>query len=100
MQLKSKLKKLKKGQIVRVNWIDAGDLDGVAGWFSDGTKVFQEIPVETISFYFGHGKENLFLVRDIESQDRDEPYYNGPCIIPLGCIKSIEVVGNESVSKK
>jgi len=54
--------------------------------------VFQEIPVETISFYFGHGKENLFLVRDIESQDRDEPYYNGPCIIPIGCIKAIEAV--------
>ncbi len=69
MQLKSKLKKLKKGQIVRVNWIDAGDLDGVAGWFSDGTKEFQEIPIETFSFFFGHGNENLFLVRDIEFQD-------------------------------
>ena len=72
MKIKATLKKLKRGDILKINWIDAGDLDdSPSSWFSqeDAEKVFKEIPVETIAVYFGHGKENLFLVRDTEKQD-------------------------------
>ena len=67
MKIKATLKKLKRGDILKINWIDAGDLDdSPSSWFSqeDAEKVFKEIPVETIAVYFGHGKQNLFLVGD------------------------------------
>ena len=72
MKIKTTLKKLKRGDVVSIDWIDAGDLDdSPSSWFSeaDAEKVFKEIPVETIAIYFGHEKENLFLMRDVERQD-------------------------------
>ena len=97
MKIKATLKKLKRGDILKINWIDAGDLDdSPSSWFSeaDAEKVFKEIPVETIAVYFGHGKENLFLVRDTEKQDISSLYYNGACVIPIGCIRSVEKLSN------
>jgi sugar/nucleoside kinase (ribokinase family) len=97
MSIKKILKKIKRGDILKINWIDAGDLeDSPSSWFSqeDAEKVFKEIPVETIAVYFGHGKENLFLVRDTEKQDISSPYYNGACVIPIGCIRSVEKLSN------
>ena len=94
---KSALKKLKRGDVVSIDWIDAGDLDdSPSSWFSqeDAEKVFKEIPVQTIAVYFGHGKENLFLVRDTEKFDEKSPYYNGACCIPIGCIRSVEKLSN------
>ncbi len=91
--IKTILKNSKRGDILKINWIDAGDIeDSAASWFSeaDAEKVFKEIPVETIAVYFGHGKENLFLVRDIERQDIKSPYFNGACIIPIGCIRQVK----------
>ena len=49
-----------------------GDInDDLSSWFPEDNaeNIFKEIPVETIAVYFGHGKENLFLVRDTEKQD-------------------------------
>ena len=97
MKIKTTLKKLKRGDVVSINWIDAGDLDdSPSSWFSqeDAEKVFKEIPVETIAVYFGHGKENLFLVRDTEKQDISSLYYSGVSIIPIGCIRSVEKLSN------
>ena len=97
MKIKTTLKKLKRGDILKINWLDAGDLDdSPSSWFSeaDAEKVFKEIPVETIAVYFGHGKENLFLVRDTEKQDISSLYYNGGCVIPIGCIRSVEKLSN------
>ena len=68
-KIKTILRSSKRGDVLKINWVDAGDLDdSPASWFSeaDAEKVFKEIPVETIAVYFGHGKENLFLVRDTE----------------------------------
>ena len=65
MKIKTTLKKLKRGDVVSIDCIDAGDIeDSSSSWFSqeDAEKVFKEIPVQTIAVYFGHGKENLFLV--------------------------------------
>ena len=95
MRIKTTLKKLKRGDVVSIDWIDAGDLDD-SRWFSqeDAEKVFKEIPVQTIAVYFGHGKENLFLVRDTEKQDISFPYYIGACVIPIGCIRSVEKLSN------
>ena len=93
MKIKTILKKIKRFDILKINWIDAGDLeDSPSSWFSedDAEKVFKEIPVETIAVYFGHGKENLFLVRDVERQDIKNPYFNGACIIPIGCIRQVK----------
>ena len=97
MRIKTTLKKLKRGDILKINWIDAGDLDdSPSSWFSqeDAEKVFKEIPVETIAVYFGHGKENLFLVRDTEKQDISSLYYSGACVIQIGCIRSVEKLSN------
>ena len=91
-KIKTILKNSKRGDILRINWIDAGDInDDSSSWFSEDTaiNIFKEIPVETIAVYFGHGKENLFLVRDTEKQDIKVPYYNGACVIPIGCIRSV-----------
>ena len=94
MRIKTTLKKLKRSDVVSIDWIDAGgDLDdSPSSWFSqeDAEKVFKEIPVQTIAVYFGHGKENLFLVRDIERQDIKSPFFNGACIIPMGCIRAVK----------
>ena len=93
MKIKTTLKKLKRGDVVSIDWIDADDLDdSPSSWFSheDAEKVFKEIPVETIAVYFGHGKENLFLVRDVERQDIKSPFSNGACIIPMGCIRAVK----------
>ena len=93
MKIKATLKKLKRGDVVSIDWIDAGDIeDSSSSWFSqeDAEKVFKETPVQTIAVYFGHGKENLFLVRDIERQDIKSPYFNGACIIPIGCIRQVK----------
>ena len=93
MKIKTTLKKLKRGDVVSIDWIDAGDLDdSPSSWFSqeDAEKVFKEIPVQTIAVFFGMGKENLFLVRDIERQDIKSPYFNGACIIPIGCIRQVK----------
>ena len=82
MQIKTTLKKLKRGDVVSIDWIDAGDLDdSPSSWFSqeDTEKVFKKISVQTIAVFFGLGKENLFLVRDIERQDIKSPYFNGAC---------------------
>ena len=79
MKIKATLKKLKRGDVVSIDWIDAGDLDdSPSSWFSeaDAEKVFKEIPVKTIAVYFDHGKENLFLVRDTEKQDLNSLYYD------------------------
>ena len=79
--------------MVSIDWINAGDLDdSPSSWFSeaDAEKVFKEIPVQTIAVYFCHGKENLFLVRDTEKQDLTFLYYSGACVIPIGCIRSVE----------
>jgi hypothetical protein len=95
--IKTILKNSKRGDVLKINWIDAGDIeDSASSWFSetDAEKVFKEIPVETIAVYFGHGKENLFLVRDTEKQDISSPYYNGACVIPIGCIRSVEKLSN------
>ena len=84
------------GDVVSIDWIDADDLDdSLSSWFSqeEAEKVFKEIPMQTIAVYFRHGKENLFLVRDTENQDAKNPYYNGACIIPIGCIRSVEKLG-------
>jgi len=96
-KIKTILKNSKRGDILRINWIDAGDInDDSSSWFSEDTaiNIFKEIPVETIAVYFGHGKENLFLVRDTEKQDIKLPYYNGACVIPIGCIRSVEKLSN------
>ena len=72
MKIKTTLKKIKRGDILKINQIDAGDInDDSCSWFSEDNaeNIFKEIPVETIAVYFGHGKENLFLVRDTEKQD-------------------------------
>ena len=93
MRIKTTLKNLKSGDVVSIDWIDAGDLDDSPfSWFSmeDAEKVFKEMPVQTIAVYFGHGKENLFLVRDIERQDIKSPFFNGACIIPIGCIRQVK----------
>ena len=77
MRIKAIIKKLKRGDILKINWIDAGDLDdSPSSWFSqeEAEKVFKEIPVETIAVYFGHGAQNLFLVRDTEKQDISSLY--------------------------
>ena len=92
-KIKTILKSSKRGDVLKINWIDAGDLDdSPSSWFSeaDAEKVFKEIPVEAIAVYFGHGKENLFLVRDTEKQDIHSLYYNGACVIPIGYIRSVE----------
>ena len=97
MKIKTTLKKLKRGDVVSIDWIDAVDLDdSPSSWFSeaDAEKVFKEIPVETIAVYFGHGKENLFLVHDTEKQDLSFLYYSGACVIPIGCIRSVEKRSN------
>ena len=97
MKIKTILKNLKRGDVVSIDWIDAGDLDdSPSSWFSeaDAEKVFKEIPVQTIAVYFGHGKENLFLVRDTEKQDLNFLYYDGACVIPIGCIRSVEKLSN------
>ena len=97
MKIKTTLKKLKRGDVVSIDWIDVGDIeDSSSSWFSqeDAEKVFKEIPVQTIAVYFGHGKENLFLVRDTEKQDIKVPYYDGACVIPIGCIRSVEKLSN------
>ena len=54
MKIKTTLKKLKRGDVVSIDWIDAGDLDD-SRWFSqeDAEKVFKEIPVQTIAVFFG-----------------------------------------------
>ena len=47
MKIKTTLKKLKRGDVVSIDWIDAGDLDdSPSSWFSqeDAEKVFKEIP--------------------------------------------------------
>ena len=93
MKIKTTLKKLKRGDVISIDWIDAGDLDdSPSSWFSeaDAEKVFKEIPVETIAVYFGHRKENLFLVRDTEKQDINFLYFNGACVISIGCIRSVK----------
>ena len=98
MKIKTILKKIKRFDILKINWIDAGDLeDTPPSWFSedDAEKVFKKIPVETIAVYFDHGKENLFLVRDVERQDIKSPFFNGACIIPIGCIRSVEKLSNQ-----
>ena len=80
MKIKATLKKLKRGDVVSIDWIDAGDFDdSPSSWFSeaDAEKVFKEIPVQTIAVYFGHGKENLFLVRDVERQNIESPFSIG-----------------------
>ena len=72
MKIKTTLKKIKRGDILKINWIDVGDInDDLSSWFPEDNaeNIFKEIPVETIAVYFGHGKENLFLVRDTEKQD-------------------------------
>ena len=77
MKIKATLKKLKRGDVVSIDWIDAGDIeDSLSSWSSqeDAEKVFKEIPVQTIAVYFGHGKENLFLVRDVERQNIESPF--------------------------
>ena len=59
MKIKTTLKKLKRGDVVSIDWIDAGDLDdSPSSWFSqeEAEKVFKEIPVQTIAVYFWHGK--------------------------------------------
>ena len=92
MKIKTTLKKLKRGDILKINWIDAGDLDDSPSiWFSEAEaeKAFKEIPVETIAVYFGNGKENIYLVRDTEKQDISFLYYSGACVIPIGCIRSV-----------
>ena len=97
MKIKTTLKKLKREDVLSVEWLDAGDFnDSASSWFSqdEGEKVFKEIPVTTIAVYFGHGKENLFLVRDTEKSDEKSPYYNGACCIPIGCIRSVEKLSN------
>ena len=93
MKIKIILKKIKRGDILKINWIDAGYLeDSPSSWFSeaDTEKVFKEIPMETIGVFFGVGKGNLFLVRDTEKQDISSLYYNGACVIPIECIRSVE----------
>ena len=97
MKIKATLKKLKRGDVVSIDWIDAGDIeDSSSSWFSQegAEKVFKEIPVQTIAVYFGHGKENLFSVRDTEKQDLSSLYHNGACVIPIGCIRSVEKLSN------
>ena len=52
MKIKTTLKNLKRGDVVSIDWIDAGDLDdSPSSWFSeaDAEKVFKEIPVPTIA---------------------------------------------------
>ena len=97
MKIKTTLKKLKRGDVISIDWIDAGDLDdSPSSWFSqeDAEKVFKEMPVQTIAVYFVNGKENLFLVRDTEKQDIKVPHYNGACVIPIGCIRSVVNLSN------
>ena len=77
MKLKTTLKKCKRGDVLSIEWLDAGDFnDSASSWFSqdEGEKVFKEIPVTTIAVYFRHGKENLFLVRDTEKSDEKSPF--------------------------
>ena len=64
MKIKTTLKKLKRGDVVSIDWIDAGDLDdSPSGWFSqeDAEKVFKEIPVQTMAVFFWHGKRKLIF---------------------------------------
>ena len=66
MKIKTILKKLKRGDVVSIDWIDAGDLDdSPSSWFSqeDAEKVFKEIPVQTIAVFFGmENKTYLWFV--------------------------------------
>ena len=63
MKIKTTLKKLKRGDVVSIDWIDAGDLnDSPSSWFSqeEAEKVFKEISVQTIAdFRKIAGSKNL-----------------------------------------
>ena len=51
MKIKATLKKLKRGDVVSIDWIDAGDIeDSSSSWFSqeDAEKVFKEIPAKQL----------------------------------------------------
>ena len=63
MKIKTTLKKLKRGDVVSIAWIDVGDIeDSSSSWFSevDAEKMFKEIPVETIAVYLGTEKKIYF----------------------------------------
>ena len=58
MKIKATLKKLKRGDVVSIDWIDAGDLDdSPSSWFSkaDAEKACKEIPVTDMLYKrYGH----------------------------------------------
>ena len=96
-KIKTTLKKCKRGDVLSVEWLDAGDFnDSASSWFSqdEGERVFKEIPVTTVAVFYGLAREYLFLVRDTEKSDEKSPYYNGASCVPIGCIRSVKKLSN------
>ena len=98
--IRSIIRKLKICDPIEVSWVDAGDDEKqVAGlvWKSmnDSIKSLKEIQVITIGFFHCFKAQTLFLFNNHDT-DPDDPQIACEAQIPVGCIKSIRRLRNES----
>lgn len=92
-KIASKIKTLKAGTPIIVEWMDAGydDNDPIAWSNIKQTAGLEEILIKSIGFFIGSTPNTLFFCMSLEESETDVNIANKGQI-PIGCIKTLYIL--------
>tara|TARA_R110002020_G_scaffold173776_3_gene364723 strand:- start:1583 stop:1900 length:318 start_codon:yes stop_codon:yes gene_type:complete len=95
-QIKTKIKNLKSGDPIIVEWMDAGYDDNDPISWSDIKQVaeLKEILIKSTGFFITATPNTIFFCMSME-QDKEGTNIANKGQIPVGCIKTIKKWGDE-----
>jgi hypothetical protein len=95
-KIKTKIKTLKAGTPIIVEWMDAGydDNDPISWSNIKQISELEEILIKSIGFFIGSTSNTLFFCMSMEESKTDTNIANKGQV-PIGCIKNILILGEK-----
>jgi len=76
--------KLRRGDVIRVNWIDAG---GTGGW--KDVNSFLPPNIISVGHYLKTDRTGIYFAEGFDKNDKDDTLVLKLSFVPKGCIKRI-----------
>ena len=95
--MRSKIKALKPGEPVVVEWMDAGvdDNDPISWSNMKQISDLKEIMIKSVGFFIKSTQNTLFFCMSMDEAGKDETNIANKGQIPMGCIKTVKRWGDE-----
>ena len=95
--MRSKIKALKPGEPVVVEWMDAGFDDNDPIPWSNMKQIsdLKEIMIKSVGFFIKSTQNTLFFCMSMDEAGKDETNIANKGQIPMGCIKTVKRWGDE-----